>query len=53
MIKAFIPSRVIWIRFGRGRPPEVQDSTGSNKTGYLDDTKFCFETYILQNIQPW
>ena len=53
VIKVFTPSRVIWIRFDRGRPPEELDSRESNKKVILMILKFCFEIYILQNIQPW
>ena len=53
VIKVFTPSRVIWIRFDRGRPPEELDSRESNKKFILMILKFCFEIYILQNIQPW
>jgi hypothetical protein len=52
VIKVFTPSRVIWIRFDRGRPLRTRFQRIKQK-GYLDDIKFCFEIYILQNIQPW
>jgi hypothetical protein len=48
--KVFTPSRVLWIRLDRGRPPEEQDSRESNKKVILI-LKFCFEIYILQNIK--
>ena len=50
-IKVFVNSRVIWIRFDRGRPPEELYSRESKFI--LMILKFCFEIYILQNIQPW
>ena len=53
VIKVFTPSRVIWIRFDRGRPSEGLDFIEWNKKFILMILKFCFEIYILQNIQPW
>jgi hypothetical protein len=50
VIKLFTPSRIIWIRFDRGRPSEELDSRESNKKVILMILKFCFESYILQNI---
>jgi hypothetical protein len=50
--KVFIPSRVKWIKFDRDKPPEELDSRESNKTVILMISKYCFEIYILQNIQP-
>ena len=52
VIKVFTPSRVIWIRFDRARPREL-DSRELNIMFILMILKFCFEIYILQNIQPW
>jgi hypothetical protein len=49
-ISVYTPSRVIWIRFDRGRPPEELDSRESNKKIILMILKFCFEICILQNI---
>jgi hypothetical protein len=54
MISVYAPSRVIWIRCDRGRPPEELDSRELNKKkGILMILKFCFEICILQHIQPW
>jgi hypothetical protein len=53
VIKVFIPIRVIWIIFDRGRPPEELDSRESIKKIILIILKFCFEVYLLQNIQSW
>ena len=50
VIKVLTPSRVIWVRFDRGRPSEELDSRESNKKVILMILKFCFESYILQNI---
>jgi hypothetical protein len=41
VIKVFTPSRVIWIRFGRGRTPRTRFQRIKQK-GYLDDTKILF-----------
>jgi hypothetical protein len=47
VIKVFTPSRVQWIRFDRGRPPEELDSRESNKKVILIMLKNCFEICIL------
>ena len=41
VIKVFTPSRVIWIRFDRGRPLRTRFQRIKQK-GYLDDTKILF-----------
>jgi hypothetical protein len=33
--KVYTPSRVIWIRYDEGRPPEELDSRETNKKSYL------------------
>ena len=50
VIKVFTPSRVLGIRFDRGRPHEELDSKEPNKKVILMIVKYCFEIYILQNI---
>ena len=42
VIKVFTPSRVIWIRFTRGRPPMRTRFQRIKQKGYLDDTKILF-----------
>ena len=51
VIKVLTPSRVIWIRFDRGRPLMRTRFQRIKQKGYLNDTKISFEIYILQNIE--
>jgi hypothetical protein len=41
VLHVYIPSRVIWIKFGRGRPPRTRFQRIKQKS-YLDDTKILF-----------
>ena len=47
VIEVFTHSRVIWIRFDRGRPSKELDSRESNKKVILMILKFCFQIYTL------
>jgi hypothetical protein len=49
VIKVFIPSRVIWIRFDRGRTAEELDSRESNKKFILIILKFVLR-FIFYRI---
>jgi hypothetical protein len=49
VIKVLTRSRVLWIRFDRGRPPEELDSRESSKK-VINDTKILVLRFIYYRI---